>query len=195
MEKLYLVVAFYFIILILLYFFIIKWKKKKREKFFITIFNAYKEGTLNSNEDLVNIFKGINGDNEEIEVISGINRYLRLFLVELRTNSRYPLNLDVNIPLLVEFITKQIKANEQNQPFADVPALERNYLKDIKKYIELNEANSAIDKLKDLGALILAREDSLERIQKLNKWSIPIAVIGMLLTILFGTIQFYVTNV
>jgi len=166
-------------------------QREKRETFFKAIFGAYKEGTLNNKEDLVNLFKGLNGEREESEVISGINRYLRLFLVELRTSYKYRLGEDVKIQPLISFINEQIASNEENQPFSDVPALERNYLKDIKKFVELNETEPAIDKLLDLGSLIQAREESLERLQKSNKWAVPLAVIGLVLTIIFGTLQLW----
>lgn len=169
-----------------------KWLREKRSTFFKAVYNAYKEGTLNENEDLVNIYKGINGEGEESEIIAGINKYLRLFLIEIRTyTGAYRFDEKTNIQTLVNFINSVIRANEANQPFSDVPALERNILKDTTKFISLGEKGSAVEKLIDLGALIQARQDSLEKVQKANKWAVPLAVVGLILTIIFGTMSIW----
>ena len=42
-----------------------------------------------------------------------------------------------------------------------------------------------------MAGLIEARQDSIERLEKSNKWAIPLAVIGLFLTIVFGVISIF----
>jgi len=41
-------------------------------------------------------------------------------------------------------------------------------------------------KLSALAGLIETRQDSLEKVQDKNKWSVPLAIIGCILTAIFG---------
>lgn len=164
-------------------------RKEFRELFFTTVRTAYLDGALNTQEEIKNIYKGIYGDVEESQLISGLNKNLRMFLVALSSNKFRYVVPKQDLIKLVNFINTTIKDNETNKPFSEVPILERGYLIDAKCFIEANKTKEAIDKLVDLGGLIQSKQDMVQKLQKSNKWSVPLAVIGLVLTVVFGTIQ------
>lgn len=73
-------------------------------------------------------------------------------------------------------------------PFLGLPSADRSLLKDIDTYISNNETFAAKIKLRDLGGLIQARHDSLRSQQAINRWSVPIAVLGLVLNVVFGVL-------
>ena len=169
-------------------------RKKFRELFFKTVRTAFLDGTLNKQEELKNIYKGIYGDVDESQLISGLNKNLRMFLVALSSDKfRYNVEPKEDLIKLVNFINETIKDNETNKPFSEVPILERSYLIDVKSFIEASKNDEAIDKLVDLGGLIQSKQDMIQRLQKANKWSVPLAVTGLILTVMFGTMQSWST--
>jgi hypothetical protein len=88
-----------------------------------------------------------------------------------------------------EKITAILNTIEQEDPFSDLPAAERNLLLDVQQMIDLSDGASAKRKLRGLAGLIEARQDALDRLQSSNRWSIPLAVVGMVLTLVFGFIS------
>lgn len=169
-------------------------RKENKEEFFKALKSAFNDETLKASEDIFNLYKGIFGEHEESKLISGINKCLREFLVKLRTDSfRYNVEPKEKMQELVTFINAEIKKNEDVQPFADVPDLERNYLIDTRNLIDANNKEEALRKLIDLGGLIQTREETSIKLQKSNRWSVPLALLGLVLTIIFGTMQIWQT--
>jgi len=169
-------------------------RKEYRDLFFKTVRISFLDGTLNHQEELKNIYKGIYGDVDESRLISGLNKNLRMFLVALSSDKfRYKVEPKEDLIKLVNFINQTIKDNETNKPFSEVPILERSYLIDAKAFVEAGKNPEAIDKLVDLGGLIQSKQDMVEKLQKSNKWSVPLAVIGLILTVIFGTMQSWPT--
>ncbi len=62
---------------------------------------------------------------------------------------------------------------------------------DINQFIQVGDQPSAFRKLENLAGLIEARQDGFERLQNSNKWSVPLAVIGLILTIIFGVFSLF----
>ena len=127
-------------------------------------------------------------------LISGLTKTFENVLVALSSDKfRYKVEPKEDLIKLVNFINQTIKDNETNKPFSEVPILERSYLIDAKAFVEAGKNPEAIDKLVDLGGLIQSKQDMVEKLQKSNKWSVPLAVIGLILTVIFGTMQSWPT--
>lgn len=83
-------------------------------------------------------------------------------------------------------ISKFIEKNEEFSPYADIPAAERNVLSDISVFIEKKDTESIKRKIGELAGMIQARQDDMNKIRNINNWTIPLSVIGLVLTVIFG---------
>ncbi len=88
-----------------------------------------------------------------------------------------------------EKITNFIKENETTNPYTDLPDTERSIINDLSAFNKLGDQNSINRKLSELSSVIITRHEQQKKIENLNKWSIPLAIIGMVLTIIFGILS------
>jgi hypothetical protein len=150
-----------------------------------------KDNTLQSLEDFINIYKGVHGlSSDDTSYRSGLVRRLRHFMVDLvlkKTDIKEP----GSITLIKNKLTQFIEEMEKSEPFASLPNAEKALLSDVFRMIELGDKKGANQKLEDIAGLIETRQDSIERLEKSNKWAIPLAVIGLILTIVFGIISIF----
>lgn len=167
-------------------------RAKAKEKFFKTLLEGLKTGSITSMADLVNVYKGIAGSSsEDLTYRYGLSTRLREFLVELISK-----NLDKSIEdkAIVEWkekISDFVRMNEETSPYSDLPSAERNMLTDIGIFLEKNDTESIKRKLLELAGMIQARSDHFNRISGVNKWSVPLSIVGMLLTIAFGLLAIF----
>ena len=152
------------------------------------ISNGLVNGQVEGVDDLVNLYRGVtNSGDDDISYKSGVSRILRRLLVSLATDAGGDQERK-SLKLKIKQLLSQI---EQETPFADVPPAERNLIIDAQRFIEKNELNAAIQKIRDLGGLIEARHDAYVKLQSANKWSVPLAMIGLALTSVFGVISLW----
>lgn len=161
-------------------------RRKMREDLYSAISIGIDNETLVNVKDFINIYKGIFGanDNYRFGLVDSLREYSVREIASL-----------VNDPTLAkkrkEIIDPIIDQIEAEVPFSDLPSSERSLLLDIVRFIKIKDEESATKKIEDLAKLIQVRQDSLSRVQAANKWSIPLAVIGAILTILFGVISIF----
>lgn len=165
--------------------------RERRNKRQETLHNAISKGLLNgaleSVEDFVNVYKGVHGlSADDITYRAGLGRNLREYLVRLVSDDKMEAQ---EVRLLKEKINVILKQIEAEAPFADLPAAERNLIIDVQKFVGSGDVHSANQKLQDLAGLVEVRQDALERLQASNKWSIPLAIIGLVLTVIFGIVS------
>lgn len=183
------VITLFLIYVVVVYTLIFRNKRRSYEKR-MRLIDAISAGvdneTLCSVEDFVNIYKGIYGINSNYQ--RGLPRVLRKYTVNLVSASKQDASV---VKKRKEFINNIIKQIEAEIPFSNLPATERNLVLDIIHFIKENDEASATNKIEDLAGLIQVRQESLNRVEAMNKWSIPLAIIGSILTILFGIISIF----
>lgn len=177
----------------ILYFAIAVQKKRYEEgkkKFYNALCEGLKIDSIKTLDDLTNIYKGATRVSaEDLQYRYGLSRYLREFLVELtsRNKSIFGENLDeMKITQWSQKLNEFIQKNEAIYPYADLPAAERNILTDISIYADNKDAESTKRKLSELAGLIQGKNEELIRTSKTNRWAVPLSVIGIILTIIFG---------
>ncbi len=174
-----------------LYYFGIRRKREKiterKQEFFETLTEGLKTGSLTTIDDIVNIYKGVAGlGSEDLDYRYGLSKQLRKFLVEVVSKK---VDKSLGNEQIVDWkqkITEFIKKNEEISPYADLPAAERNILSDISTFLEKNDPESIKRKILELAAMIQARNDDFTRVRNINKWTLPLSIIGLILTITFG---------
>lgn len=164
-------------------------RKKKEARLYEAISNGIQANTLISLEDFVNVYKGIYElGSDDVTHRAGLAKVLREFIVRTIAESTSDPN---EAKKRKDFATAVLRKIEADSPFVDLPAAERNLLIDIDRFVRAKDEESAISKLQDLAGRIEVRQDSLDRISSTNKWSVPLAVIGLILTVVFGIISIF----
>lgn len=181
----------YVFLYISLYYFVIRRKRERiterKQKFFEALTEGLKTGSLTTIDDIVNIYKGVAGlGSEDLDYRYGLSKQLREFLVEVISKK---VDKSLGNEQIVDWkqkITEFIKKNEEISPYSDLPAAERNILSDISTFLEKNDPESIKRKTLELAAMIQARNDDFTRVRNINKWTLPLSIIGLILTITFG---------
>lgn len=164
-------------------------RKNREQEQKETISTGLLSGGIETIEDLVNVYKGINGlGSDDISYRAGLGRFLREYLAKIVSSESLS---SEQIKQLKSKVNEFLKKLDEESPFSDLPAAERNLMIDINQFIQIGDQPSAFRKLENLAGLIEARQDGFERLQNSNKWSVPLAVIGLILTIIFGVFSLF----
>jgi hypothetical protein len=166
--------------------------RRRREDRETRLKNAIANGLVNGQvdgvDDLVNLYSGVtNSADDDVTYKAGVSRILRRLLVTLAADPE-------GTPpkrFLKTKIKELLKQIESETPFADLPTAERNLIIDARRFIQINEQGAATQKVDDLANLIEARQEAYEKLQSANKWSVPLAIIGLVLTIVFGLMSLW----
>ena len=87
-------------------------------------------------------------------------------------------------------ISDFISLNEKNSPFSDLPDTERNILNDLSSFSSNGDNSSVERKIIELSSVIQTRYEEQKKLELQNKWSIPLAIVGLILTIIFGILSY-----
>lgn len=151
-------------------------RKRRDTQLHEAISNGLRSRTLVTVEDFVNVYKGVYGlGADDVSYRAGLAKVLREYIVKVVSDSTQK---SEDIRRLKDYTSAVLKRIETETPFADLPPAERNLILDIDRFLIANDQDSATSKLQDLAGLIEVRQESLERLQGTNKWSIPLATIG-----------------
>jgi len=160
-------------------------RKEEQTSMFQTVSAGLANGTVTAYEDVVNVYKGIRRlSADDLSYRAGLAAFLRELLVEIVSGKIGEQHKD--LVALKEKVTSFLRQAEEEAPFADLPDVERSLISDLAKFAETNDKESLTRKLDELASSIQVRVQEHARSEKLNKWSVPLAVAGLVLTILFG---------
>ncbi|OIR25695.1 hypothetical protein [Bathymodiolus thermophilus thioautotrophic gill symbiont] len=169
----------------------VKNRKENQQKRFIKLLsNGIKKEMVVTFEDVEDIYKGvckINNSNTETDK-SKLARWLREFLLDLLEKPKE--NEFDNYLEIKTCIAVFIKKAEAESPHSNLPELERNIIRDIENYINSQNTEYAKQKLNELIAAIQIRDESIKKLQGIAKWSIPLSIVGLILTFIFGILSF-----
>jgi len=167
-------------------------RKERKERLWNALNHGFMSKTITTVEDVVNVYKGVHNLSGEDETYrSDLCKYLREYLVAVLSDKE---SKSYSVKERMGQITSVINAVEKAVPYSEVPTAERNLLLDIDKLIDHGDANSAKNKLTDLAGLIQVRSDQQKSLEASNKWSVPLAAIGLILTIIFGIYSLETVN-
>ena len=162
---------------------------KNKEKFYIILSNALELQTIQSLDDVYNLYKGSFGVTSANDTYRfKLSRLLREFAVEMY----YKDNIISYKERIVEWknkIDNFIRQNDELSPFSGLPQTERNIMIDILVFLEKDEKDAIKRKLNEMSTSIQLRIEQLDKTERLSKWANPLAVIGSVLTILFGVLS------
>jgi len=161
-----------------------------KKRFFDTILEGLKAEVINKVEDIDNIYVGVGGSRSgDSTYRNNLSIWLKEFLVILISKEKDE-SIDNNVlrewnEKIADFINKI----EETSPYSGLPDAERNILSDIASYLESNNKEDIERKLSEIAGILQARNEDFNRIKNTNKWAVPLAVVGMILTVVFGLIS------
>jgi hypothetical protein len=98
---------------------------------------------------------------------------------EERETSPYRRDLAKQISVLID-------KEKEEKPFEALPEDERRLLRSLNDAIKNNDVDSQKYNLNELNSVLSIRYKTYQRANLLNKWSVPLAIIGLMFTLIFG---------
>lgn len=161
-------------------------RQKKIKCFYNSLIKGFTLNTIHTIEDVNNIYRGININKLEYKkYMYDLSTLLRKFLVELHSKKYESLKIE-QIQEWKGKIDNFIRHNEQSSPFSELPEAEKGMINDILSFAENKENEEIKRKIKELSRLIQVRKEEIDKIERSNKWSMPMGIVGIILTIIFG---------
>ncbi len=162
-------------------------KSIEYQRFGEALFYGLKLSSINDVNDIRNIYigSGISKLNKENYDITNL---LRIFIVDLYTGRYKAEEKDINT--LMNKIKELIHKFEESLPYENLPHIERSILTDITSFLDSDNKESVKRKVDELAGILKTREEHLNKLEKSNKNSNKVAVIGIVLTIVFGFLPF-----
>lgn len=161
-------------------------RQKKIKYFYNSLIKGFTLNTIHTIEDVNNIYRGININKlENKKYMYDLSTLLRKFLVELHSKKYESLKIE-QIQEWKGKIDNFIRHNEQLSPFSELPEAEKGMINDILSFAENKENEEIKRKIKELSRLIQVRKEEIDKIERSNKWSMPMGIVGIILTIIFG---------
>lgn len=147
-------------------------RNAEEKRFTNALNNGIKKNMVTEFSDVEYIYKGVRKINNRDDEINKarLATWLRSFLLDLVENSEEETE---NLKSIKKYISTFIEKAESASPHAGIPDLERNIIRDIENYLNAQNTDSVKRKLNELVAAIQAREESVQKLQGITKWSVP----------------------
>lgn len=174
---LYLLACVFYILILLL-------NKRERRTSFNLMMTAFKQNPKLDNEDIFLIY---NDFAQKTSRNISYEKYLESFIIYVRSNEKD--NSFVNS--IVDHIKPILNKEKEEQPFSNVEERERLLLLSIDQSIKNNETASVPNNLRNLSLTIQKTQHDLKQAKRTNYWSIPLSVIGVVLTIISMVMSYF----
>ncbi len=149
----------------------------------------FSSGLIKDKEDIQLIINSVSRSEDELYSISPV-------LEDYYTN-RLSKSEDLKEEDLIQrhkLIKNIIQEENKEKPFSGVPDEERRILLNIKDAIRNDDKQAIEFNVNELNTVLTTRNKIYKSTDKLNKWSVPLAVVGVFLTILFGVLSIIPRN-
>lgn len=161
-------------------------KETEEKRFLKALSSGIKSGVISEFSDIDNIYKGVRASIGDEEVNRArLAKWLRAYLLQIFENEVEEKNCD-SIKSIKKEITDYINQVEKASPHVGLPDLERSIVRDIETYLHSDQKDSVSRKVDELVAAIQVREESMKKMENTNKWAVPLSVVGLILTLIFG---------
>jgi len=159
-------------------------KPSTKEKIFQTIDKKFDSDLIDGKDDILILLNSMSRETDNYYSIAPVLEDYITNRMEI-TDAKDSEKIKKRYNLLKTIIEEETK----EKPYEDVPDEERRLLVSIKDALKNNDTNSIEFNLQELHSVISTRNRIYERANRINKWSIPLAVIGTFFTVLFGIIS------
>ena len=155
--------------------------RSSSDKFFLLLNKKFELNLVKGKTDIVVLADSVAREEEvEYDFIQLLEDYLKHLMKDSKERDQQKIINQYSI------IKKMIEEEMKEEPFADLPEEERRLLRSLKNSIETSKQNLVDADLDSLKLLITTKNRIYSRSEKTNRWSVPLALFGLLLTIIFG---------
>lgn len=162
-------------------------QKKQAEEFTTTLLLALKNETVREMEDVTGLYRAIKKTNLSSAMSKGyIIPWLEKSVLQLHKIKSEDGYRKEEILEHLQFLKSCIKELADQEPFSDLPETERNLMTDVLIFGKDNNAKLFVSKLHDLGHVIKTRYEENSKLRDTTKWSVPISIIGVIVSVGFG---------
>ena len=169
-----------YIAIIFVYFTLVKSRQRlkysKVKEAYTLIIQGIEQDTLENDSDIFLIYKKLV---QTYSISRSYVDFLESFLIYVRKISE---DKDAMLKTLRR-INPILEKEREEKPYCNVNDRERRILLTIEDAFKKNEINSIKHILVDLSMVIEGNQKALDRAKSTNKWSIPISIVGVLLTL------------
>lgn len=85
-----------------------------------------------------------------------------------------------------QIVVKILNLENEEKPYNELPAEERRIFRAINSAVKTGEKDETLNALEDLRIIISTKNKIFHQSNTINKFSIPLAVVGLIFTIYFG---------
>ncbi|MCL2097738.1 MAG: hypothetical protein FWH23_03140 [Bacteroidales bacterium] len=155
-------------------------------EFFTTTSNLInKSNSLLINiETIKKIFNSIDRKSNGVLFKYGFINVLEDYSISLITDTNQTNN--DNFYLVMELISEELKG----EPFNNLKSEQRRILLNLQRAIKNSNVETGLYNLNELNDILRIQNEHEYAIEKQNAWSIPLAIIGILISLLFGISSF-----
>ena len=150
-------------------------KNSDKEKAYELLLKGYDQKTLNDKAISLIYKREINRKYEYISYVC----FLESFLIYVRKKDEDG-ELTIQVSKIIDPILEKERAEN---PYSNIKERERRILLAIEESAKKAEFTSLNNNLEDLSIVMENNQKALDKARMTNKWSIPISVIGILLTL------------
>jgi len=86
----------------------------------------------------------------------------------------------------IDYVRNLLRHEREHRPYESLPDDEKRLLRAVADAIEHDDKESMRFHVRELAAVLAVRSQSNAWIRKMNQWSVPLAVVGLILTVVFG---------
>lgn len=180
-----LLMAVYLIVALLVLLIATRKKAERFDRFCVTMTRGLETGKIAKLQDCIDISRGISGPIDDAQLTARVTQWLRQYLVKL-ISDQVSVSQSFKSGTAKDQISSFIREIEKSDPYARLPQAERGLVTDISRAIEEDNSVLAQSKAHDLAGLIEARAEHSAKLERSNRWSIPLAVIGLVVSVAFG---------
>lgn len=172
-------------VMVVLYTFVLKFKKaayRAQSKFFGLLDKKFDLGLITDQSDIEMLKSAIE---REVGTVYELAPLLEDYLVHLTDKGGQESTgntLSEHYQIIKEIIAKE----NEDKPFADITEEERRLLIGIRDAIQHDDKESMSFNLNELSSVISARTKDYERAMNINRWAVPLAVLGIIASFAFG---------
>lgn len=151
-------------------------RKSKWVEAYDLILKGIEQKTLASNDDVFLIYKQLV---QNYSANSSYVDFLESLLIYVRKTAS-DRNVVINV---TNRITPILEKEREEKPYTNINDRERRILQSIDDAAKRREFGSIQNNLRDLSLVIQSNQQDLRRARTTNNWTVPISIIGVLLTL------------
>ncbi|MHB0947182.1 MAG: hypothetical protein ACYC3B_08415 [Sedimentisphaerales bacterium] len=173
-------------------------RSRNRKKFFLALVNGLETESIETLDDVLNVYHGVgtyNYDSEESRQYTG--KRLKTFLADLFTGEITDVKKDITPDTIKRWktiITTWLDELKQETPYSDLPQAERSVLQELDRLIDKKEIEGIKGRVNDLAGMIQLRSEEYNRANRINRWTVPLSIIGLILTLVSTAYGIYYSS-